>query len=210
MTEGTTTVNPANVVGSVITSADFTDIEAGSRRVVVSWTEGQAGSGGGGGGGGGSAGGGTTIELVGGAREVPIGAHPIFTFLSDAQRNEIKRAIDSKEEPDTSIVPTSEAEAARKLYKLLLRGTEYYFVPGVSYRQTTIETQLPSLRELCSINAPRNAPPVGGQGNWLLTSINARTVARPTGGVVYEVSREWTMSDLNGWDADNDGIYSRS
>lgn len=210
LTEGTTTVSPANVAGSVITSADFIDIEAGSRRVVVTWTEGQAGSGGGGGGGGGSAGGGTTIELVGGSREVPIGGHPIFTFLSDAQKNEIKRAIDSKEEPDTSIVPSAESSPARILYKLLLRGTEYYFAPGVSYRQTTIETQLPSLQELCSINAPRNAPPVGGQGNWLLTSINARTVARPTGGVVFEVSREWTMSDLNGWDADNDGIYSRS
>jgi hypothetical protein len=210
LTEGTTTVSPDNVSGATITSADFIDIEAGSRRVVVTWTEGQAGAGGGGSGGGTSAAGGTTVELVGGSREVPIGGHPRFQFLTDAQKNEIKRAIDNKEEPDTAIVPTEISNPARILYKLLLRGTEYYFAPGVSYRETTIETQLPSLRELCSINAPRRAPTVGLDQNWLLTSINARTVARPTGGVVYEVSREWTMSDLNGWDADNDGIYYRS
>jgi hypothetical protein len=89
---------------------------------------------------------------------------------------------------------------ARILYKLLLRGQEYYLAPAVSYRQTTLETALPTLRELCTVNAPQRAPAVGTKQNWLLTSINARSVAQPTGAVRYEVTKEWMLSDRNGWD----------
>jgi hypothetical protein len=97
-------------------------------------------------------------------------------------------------------VPAEAEDKARILYKLLLRGQEYYLAPAVSYRQTTLETALPSLKELCTVNAPQRAPSVGTKQNWLLTSINARSVAQPTGLVRYEVTKEWMLSDRNGWD----------
>lgn len=196
LTAGETSVNPTSVSGATITSADFVQGEGGTTRVTVTWTEGQdTGSGGG------SAGGGTTTELIGGAREIPTEAHPTFkTSVTDSQLKEIKRAIEANEDPDVSIVPTDATNKARILYKLLLRGQEYYLAPAVSYRETTLETQLPTLKELCTVNAPRRTPTVGPKQNWLLTSINARSVARPTGLVAYEVTKEWMLSDRNGWD----------
>jgi hypothetical protein len=200
LTEGTSSVAPASVSGAVITSADFNQIEAGVTRVTVTWTQGQTG-------GNGTAGGGTTTELIGGSRDVPIESHPTFKIVTDAQLKEIKRAIQAQDEPDSAIVPTSATNKARVLYRLLLRGQEYYLAPAVSYRETTVELRLPTLNQLCTVNAPRNGPGVSSKQNWLLTSINARSVARPTGSVVYEVTKEWLLSDRNGWDPEK-VIYS--
>jgi hypothetical protein len=195
LTEGTTSVAPDAVSNAVITSADFVADAAGVTRVTVTWTEGQAG-----GGGGGSAGGGTTAELIGGSREVPTESHPSFKSVTTAQMVEIKSAIQQSREPDPAIIPTQSENKARVLYRLLLRGQEYYLAPAVSYRETTLETSLPPLRELATINAPQRAPSVAAQQNWLLSSINARTVAQPTGGVRYEVTKEWLLSARGGWD----------
>jgi hypothetical protein len=195
LTAGETSVSPSSVTNATITSADFVTDAAGVTRVTVTWTEGLDGSGGG------SAGGGATTELIGGAREIPTEAHPTFKdTVSDAALKEIKKAIQDGTDPDTTLVPTGADNKARILYKLLLRGQEYYLAPAVSYRQTTLETALPTLRELCTVNAPQRAPSVGTKQNWLLTSINARSVAQPTGAVRYEVTKEWMLSDRNGWD----------
>jgi hypothetical protein len=196
LTAGETSVSATPVDGATITSADFVQAEGGTTRVTVTWTQGQDA-----GGSGGSAGGGATTELIGGAREIPTEAHPTFKdSVTDNQLKEIKRAIEANQDPDTTIVPTDATNKARILYKLLLRGQEYYLAPAVSYRETTLETSLPTLRELCTVNAPNRTPSVGGKQNWLLTSINARSVARPTGAVAYEVTKEWMLSDRNGWD----------
>jgi hypothetical protein len=196
LTAGETSVSPSAVTNATITSADFVTDAAGVTRVTVTWTEGLDGSGGGG-----SAGGGATTELIGGAREIPTEAHPTFKdSVSDEALKEIKSAIQNGADPDSTLVPTAEDNKARILYKLLLRGQEYYLAPAVSYRQTTLETALPTLRELCTVNAPQRAPGVGTKQNWLLTSINARSVAQPTGAVRYEVTKEWMLSDRNGWD----------
>lgn len=195
LTEGTTSVTPTNVPGAAIVSADFVEGTAGTTRVTVTWQEGQDGSGGG------SGGGGASTELIGGARELPTEAHPSFkTAVTESQLKEIKRAIEQHADPDTTIVPTDAENKARILYKLLLRGQEYYLAPAVSYRETKLETSIPTLNELCTVNAPQRAPAVSSGQNWLLTSINARSVARPTGGVIYEVTKEWMLSDRNGWD----------
>ena len=196
LTAGETSVSATPVDGATITSADFVQAEGGTTRVTVTWTQGQDA-----GGSGGSAGGGATTELIGGAREIPTEAHPTFKdSVTDDQLKEIKRAIEANQNPDTTIVPTDATNKARILYKLLLRGQEYYLAPAVSYRETTLETSLPTLRELCTVNAPNRTPAVGENQNWLLTSINARSVARPTGTVAYEVTKEWMLSDRNGWD----------
>lgn len=196
LTDGTTTVSPSVVNGASITSADFVTDAGGVTRVTVTWTEGMDSSGAGG-----SAGGGATTELIGGAREIPTEAHPTFKdSVTDLALKEIKTAIQDGRDPDTTLVPVAADNKARILYKLLLRGQEYYLAPAVSYRQTTLETALPTLRELCTVNAPQRAPAVGSKQNWLLTSINGRSVAQPTGAVRYEVTKEWMLSDRNGWD----------
>jgi hypothetical protein len=194
LTGGTTAVSPSPVAGATITSADFVQEAAGVTRVTVTWTEGQVAAGG-------SGGGGATVELIGGSREVPTESHPTFkTSVSDQAIKEIKSAIQDGRDPDTALVPSDPDNRARILYKLLLRGQEYYLAPAVSYRETTLETQLPPLREIATVNAPQRGPSVSSKQNWLLTSINARSVAQPTGVVRYEVTREWMLSDRNGWD----------
>jgi hypothetical protein len=196
LTAGETTVSPSAVAGATITSADFTQDAAGLTRVTITWTEGLAG-----GGSGGTAGGGSTVELIGGSREVPIESHPTFRqSVSIAALTEIKAAIEGRRPPNTSLVPTDTTNKARILFNMLFRGFEYYFAPAVSYRETTLEASLPGLREIATVNAPQRAPAVSGKQNWLLTSINARSVAQPTGGVRYEVTKEWMLSDRNGWD----------
>jgi hypothetical protein len=196
LTGGSTTVTPTSVANATITSADFVQEAAGVTRVTVTWTEGMAFSGASGTGGGGS-----TVELIGGSREVPTEAHPTFKdSVSDAAIKEIKAAIQEGRDPNTAIVPNDSENRARILYKLLLRGQEYYLAPAVSYRETTLEASLPGLREIATVNAPKQSPSVSGKQNWLLTSINARSVAQPTGGVRYEVTKEWMLSDRNGWD----------
>lgn len=199
LTDGTTSVTPSTVPGATITAADFVQAEAGTTRVTVTWTQGQDG----GGGGAGAGPGGKTTEMIGGAREVPIESHPTFKQnVTFEQLVEIKRALDAKpiEAPNPSIVPTAADNKARILYNLLFRGNEYYFAPAVSYRETTLESSLPTLRELCTVNAPQRGPDVGSGQNWLLTSINSRSVANPTGSTVYEVTREWMLSARDGWD----------
>lgn len=197
LTDGTTGVTPTPVAGATITSADFVQDAGGITRVTVTWTQGMDSSGGGSA----SAGGGATTELIGGSREVPIESHSAFKeSVSDTSLKEIKAAIQEGRDPDVTKVPIDSKNRARILYKLLLRGQEYYLAPAVSYRQTTLETQLPTLRELCTVNAPQRAPLVGGRQNWLLTSINGRSIAQPTGAVLYEVTKEWMLSDRNGWD----------
>jgi hypothetical protein len=196
LTDGETTVNPTPVQGATITSADFVSEASGATRVTVTWTQGLDTAGGGG-----SAGGGASTELIGGAREIPTEAHPTFKdAVTDEALKEIKLAIQNGQDPDTTVVPDEPENKARILYKLLLRGQEYYLAPAVSYRQTTLETSLPTLKELCTVNAPQQAPAAGSKQNWLLTSINARSVAQPTGVVNYEVTKEWMLSDRNGWD----------
>jgi hypothetical protein len=192
LTAGETNVTPAAVTGAIITSADFVDIGGGSKRVTVTHTEGLvAGS---------ASVGGSTAELIGGARELPTESHPTFKQVTDAQLQEIKAAIQENRTLDTAIVPTGADNKARILYNLLYRGQDYYLAPAVSYRETTLEGAFPALNELCTVNSPNKAPSVSGSQNWLLSSINGRSVANPTGAVNYEVTREWLLSDRNGWD----------
>lgn len=200
LTDGTQSVAPQVIPGSTITSADFTKLEGGVTRVTLTWTEGVVSAGG-------SAGasiGGASVELIGGSREVPIQSHPAFKdTVSDEQRTEIEKAIQNNQDPDVSIVPIDPTNRARILYNRLFSKREYYFAPAVTYRETTLEARLPNLLNLCTVaNPPVGAPQVQSRQNWLLTSINARSVARPTGVAVYEISREWMLSDRNGWDAE--------
>lgn len=203
LTGDTTSVTPTAVTGATITSADFADIGAGSRRVTVSWTEGLS-AGGGSAGGAGSAGGGATIELAGGSREVPIQAHKVFQApnVSEAQLKEVTRAIAANETVDPAIVPTDADNKARILYNMLFRGQEFYLTPAITYRETTLDANLPRLDDLCTVNAPNKAPSVASGQNWLLVSVNGRSVANPNGDITYEITREWMLSDRKGWDPD--------
>jgi hypothetical protein len=61
---------------------------------------------------------------------------------------------------------------------------------------------LPRLDDLCTVNAPNKAPSVASGQNWLLVSVNGRSVANPNGDITYEITREWLLSDRKGWDPD--------
>ena len=204
LTGETTSVTPDNVAGATITSADFADIEAGSRRVTIAWTEGlSAGGGSSSTQGAGSAGGGATVELAGGAREVPIQAHKVFKdAVTNAQLQEITAAISANRTVDATIVPTDADNKARILYNMLFRGQEFYLTPAITYRETTLDVNLPRLDDLCTVNAPNKAPSVAAGQNWLLVSVNGRSVANPSGDITYEITREWLLSDRKGWDPD--------
>ena len=204
LTGETTSVTPDTVTGATITSADFADIGAGSRRVTVTWTEGlSAGGGSSSTQGAGSAGGGATVELAGGAREVPIQAHKVFKdAVTNSQLQEITAAISANRTVDPAIVPVELDDKSRILYNMLFRGQEFYLTPAVTYRETTLDVNLPRLDDLCTVNAPNKAPSVAEGQNWLLTSINGRSVANPDGDITYEITREWLLSDRKGWDPD--------
>jgi hypothetical protein len=204
LTGETTSVTPDVVAGATITSADFADIEAGSRRVTVAWTEGlSAGGGSSSTPSAGSAGGGATVELAGGAREVPIQAHKVFKdAVTNAQLQEITGAISENRTVDATIVPITTDNKARILYNMLFRGQEFYLTPAVTYRETTLDVNLPRLDDLCTVNAPNKAPSVASGQNWLLVSVNGRSVANPSGDITYEITREWMLSDRKGWDPD--------
>jgi hypothetical protein len=204
LTGETTSVTPDAVTGATITSADFADIEAGSRRVTVTWTEGlSAGGGSSSTPGAGSAGGGATVELAGGAREVPIQAHKVFKdAVTNAQLQEITGAISENRTVDPAIVSTDTDNKARVLYNMLFRGQEFYLTPAITYRETTLDVDLPRLDDLCTVNAPNKAPSVASGQNWLLVSVNGRSVANPSGDITYEITREWLLSDRKGWDPD--------
>jgi hypothetical protein len=143
------------------------------------------------------------VELAGGAREVPIQAHKVFKdAVTNAQLQEITGAISENRTVDPAIVPTDTDNKARVLYNMLFRGQEFYLTPAITYRETTLDVDLPRLDDLCTVNAPNKAPSVASGQNWLLVSVNGRSVANPSGDITYEITREWLLSDRKGWDPD--------
>jgi hypothetical protein len=208
LTDGATSVTIDPVSNAQLTAVEFQNGPAGTTNVVATWTQGA--SDGGYSGFGGSDG--TVVELIGGSREVPMKAHKDFMDVSERDLSAIEKAIAENKALNISADGdgTSPAGKAEDLYALLLKGFDTYLAPAVVLRVTGYLSSPPSLTPLCTINAPgSSAPQVASGSNWLLTAINYRTVNRPTGGVLYEVSREWMLSPPTGWNYDFD-VYETS
>jgi hypothetical protein len=208
LTEGETSITLDQVSGSALTSVEFQKGEAGTQRVTASWTEGQSGGGYSGFGGAG----GSTVELIGSTREVPMKAHKDFKVVSERDLAAIEKAISENKALNISADGdgASPAGTAEDLYSLLLKGFDTYLAPAVVLRVTGFVSSPPSLSPLCTITAPGgSAPQVPSGSNWLLTAINYRSVATPTGGVQYETTKEWTLSPPTGWNYDYD-VYETS
>lgn len=128
---------------------------------------------------------GVRIELLGGAREVPIETHPLFADLSVQEISDVQAAVESR----TQAAFTDEAQT--KLYNCLVKKVDSYLVPSVVARISEIESGLPSLDGLCKISDPRG---VGNINNsiWVLTGISATPI-----GDRYEVTREHTSVPSN-------------
>lgn len=195
LTPGTTTVPVESGLGSII-SADVREDVAGTKRVEVTYQYGGGGS---------VSSGGIVEELTGGSREVPVKSHEYFKDLTRTELAEIDRAAADIQNQtlDTSKINPARSDIANTLLDLLQRGVEYYLVPSVNYRETVFETTKPTIANLTRINAPVGAPKVNTDWNWLLTSINYQTIQRPDGNIVYQVTREWTLSGRYGWQANN-------
>jgi hypothetical protein len=127
--------------------------------------------------------GGKRIELMGGSREVPIINHPRFKTLSATQVNTVQGEI---EKPPAQRKQSFDDADQNNLYQCLIRGIEYYIAPALVARLSEIESGLPSVAGLCTLDDPTG---VGrpGNGRWILSGINATPV-----GDKYEVTREYT------------------
>jgi len=126
---------------------------------------------------------GKKIELMGGSREVPIINHPKFKTLNTTQVNAVQGEV---EKPPASRKQSFDDEDQNNLYQCLIRGIEYYIAPALVARVSEIESGLPSVSGLCTLDDPTG---VGkpGNGRWILSGINATPV-----GDKYEVTREYT------------------
>jgi hypothetical protein len=117
---------------------------------------------------------GPQIELIGGSRDVPIQTHPKFADLSAEQK-------------DASLLPESMEGAATTLYRMLRRNVTHFLAPSVVARVTQVESGIPSLSGLTTLEAPPgiDAPTAS---KWVLTGVSARGF-----GGEFEVSREYTL-----------------
>lgn len=126
---------------------------------------------------------GKKIELMGGSREVPIINHPNFKTLSATQVNTVQAEI---EKPPAQRKQLFDDANQNNLYQCLIRGIEYYIAPALVARVSEIESALPSVSGLCTLENPSGVSSPGN-GRWILSGINATPV-----GDKYEVTREYT------------------
>lgn len=127
---------------------------------------------------------GKKIELMGGSREVPIINHPNFKTLSATQVNAVQAEI---EKPPAQRKQSFSDANQNNLYQCLIRSIEYYIAPALVARVSEIESNLPSVSDLCTLQNPSGVGSPGGGGRWILSGINATPV-----GDKYEVTREYT------------------
>jgi hypothetical protein len=127
---------------------------------------------------------GPQIELMGGSREVPIQTHPKFADLSEEDVAAITAAA---EQNDDSLLPESMEGGAETLYRMLRRKVTHYLAPSVVARVTDIESGVPSLAGLTTLEGPAGVDGAPGS-KWLLTGVSARGF-----GTEFEVSREYTL-----------------
>jgi hypothetical protein len=127
---------------------------------------------------------GPQIELIGGSRDVPIQTHPKFADLSEDDVLAITAAAEQK---DASLLPESMEGAATTLYRMLRRNVTHFLAPSVVARVTQVESGIPSLAGLTTLDAPPgiDAPTAS---KWVLTGVSARGF-----GGEFEVSREYTL-----------------
>jgi len=127
---------------------------------------------------------GPQIELMGGSREVPIQTHPKFAELSEEDVAAITAAA---EQNDDSLLPESMEGDAATLYRMLRRKVTHFLAPSVVARVTQIESGVPSLSGLATLEGPPGIDGAPGS-KWLLTGVSARGF-----GGEFEVSREYTL-----------------
>ena len=169
--------NPAPPGGAGrLTNVSITAEPGGVRRGVFEYTQGGAGDAN-------YNAYGKKIELMGGSREVPIINHPRFKTLNTTAVNTIQAEVDKA--PGSRKQSFDDADQ-NNLYQCLIRGIDYYIAPALVARVSEIESGLPNVSGLCTLDDPTG---VGkpGNGRWILTGINATPV-----GEKYEVTREYT------------------
>lgn len=174
---------PQGGVRGRLTSVNITEEAAGLKRGVFEYTEGGAGDAN-------YNQYGNKIEMIGGTREVPLPAHPIFKTLSEAQLLEVQKAVDTKK-------PKSFSNLKQKLlYRMLASGVESVFVPAVTVRVSRIESNLPRLTELCQLDSP---PSVGNPKDSVFLVVGK--TATPIGDK-YEVTTEYMAIPNDAWVTD--------
>ena len=76
---------------------------------------------------------------------------------------------------------------AETLYRMLRRKVTHYLAPSVVARVTQVESSVPSLAGLTTLEGPQGIEGAPGS-KWLLSGVSARGF-----GAEFEVSREYTL-----------------
>ena len=93
---------------------------------------------------------------------------------------------------------TSKSEGFQKFIELTLKGITDYLQPRVVARVVQKENGTPSLARLGKISTFLGAPSLPGNGNWLLSGVEAQR----EDGSSFTVTREYMSSGDNGWEPD--------
>ena len=195
---------PTTPVGFRLIGVNYSRREDGGRNYVYDYE--QIGDGSGTGGAGGSA---VDKQVNGQAVEQPIETHPKFNGVGGyGTVNAADLAM--IQNPTSGVPPVFTATginlvAAEALYELKSRKVEsFYTATGVSYSETTEQTNKPTLEDLCTVqDPPSDAPTLLTPRNWLFNSMTAQNIVDPLGGAsAWRVTRTWLASDTRGWNAD--------
>lgn len=157
-----------------------------------------------------------TYELIIGVEESPIETHPDFLDFAGKPSEPVNGAIFL--DPSTGQLSTDDLTGVFDRFAPYKAdgnlnpkaGIESYLDPVCTYRQSYVSSSIPGQSGVGKIDKDVPGPGLSKMGdrNWLYTGMNYRRRGDPSGQinqVIYEISKDWKLSGLRGWDTD---IYS--
>lgn len=164
-----------------------------------------------------------TSSLSVATSEEPVETHPRYTtgegaltseervLVSDFKASRLKvNAVDEQNGLVTSLITriddsdigiiTVDNPLLQELLGKILKGIVSYIAPRPVYRYNITQTSPPPSTQLNAVGTVGNAqkaPAIDGGRNWLLMAVNY-----DFDGTVYNISYEWNLSGIGGWDED--------
>ena len=134
----------------------------------------------------------------------PLDSHPNFSGTPDSIVGQACNNDGTSEEPNIIIRDSDGAfkVISNEANDVALRGVSSYLVAGAEYTVRYADESKPNLENVGRVveSLPLNGPDVGGDFNWLLSSIDYEQR-----GEVYEITERYLLSGANGW---ADSIYN--
>ena len=134
----------------------------------------------------------------------PLDSHSNFSGTSDSIVGQACNNDGTSEDPNIIIRDSDGAfkVISNEANDVALRGVSSYLVAGAEYTVRYADESKPNLENVGRVveSLPLNGPDVGGDFNWLLSSIDYEQK-----GEVYEITERYLLSGANGW---ADSIYN--